>query len=518
MWHPKRFKRPLVWLLLFLVAGSGCGGSYSSGDRVLVFKSDYDAGLNRPQRYEVVVFRCPATPQRGGPLDNFIKRLLALGGETLAIFFGHLFVTTDWQPPEDLDDDHAALDPRQADPLQLWKKEYMYHNDARARDLFQTGRFVRRDGQQKTGRFRILRKDPALMLALRRLVYDHDFPARDLEACGFPPRWQPAAGWQVLPQEHAFRSTGQNRDLAWVHYQHILRPLDWPTDGDPVQIARILQNNQRLRPQLITDFSGYNSYETPGRQRDLIGGNWVGDLMLDFELTVERPEGEFWLELARGVDRFQACWELASGRCTLWRLTDGQRPVSLASADTPLRGPGTYHVRFANFDERLTVWVEDTLPFGKGVDYPSSWYFDPDKKYFVHTGPTENDLKPASFGSKGAVVTLRHVQLWRNTYYTLARENATTAWDADLPFPPEPRDLVHTAAFWEHFWSTPSEWEPLRKLEVATWYVQPGHYLCLGDNSPESSDSRSWGAVPERLLLGRALLVYHPFARAGLIR
>jgi len=51
-----------------------------------------------------------------------------------------------------------------------------------------------------------------------------------------------------------------------------------------------------------------------------------------------------------------------------------------------------------------------------------------------------------------------------------------------------------------------------------TLYVQPNHYLCLGDNSPESSDSRVWGLVPNRLLLGRALLVYYPFGRAGRIR
>jgi signal peptidase I len=42
-------------------------------------------------------------------------------------------------------------------------------------------------------------------------------------------------------------------------------------------------------------------------------------------------------------------------------------------------------------------------------------------------------------------------------------------------------------------------------------YVQPSHYLCLGDNSPESSDGRYWGLVPQRLLLGRALMVYYPF-------
>ena len=49
-------------------------------------------------------------------------------------------------------------------------------------------------------------------------------------------------------------------------------------------------------------------------------------------------------------------------------------------------------------------------------------------------------------------------------------------------------------------------------------YVQPGHYLCLGDNSQASSDSRDWGLVPHRLMLGRALAVYYPIERIGPIR
>ena len=47
---------------------------------------------------------------------------------------------------------------------------------------------------------------------------------------------------------------------------------------------------------------------------------------------------------------------------------------------------------------------------------------------------------------------------------------------------------------------------------MKTLYVQPDHYLCLGDNSPESSDGRTWGLVSRRLLLGRAMLVYYPFS------
>ena len=67
-------------------------------------------------------------------------------------------------------------------------------------------------------------------------------------------------------------------------------------------------------------------------------------------------------------------------------------------------------------------------------------------------------------------------------------------------------------------WSDPRTWDSLRSLPMKTIYVQPGHFLCMGDNSPESSDGRSWGLVPERLMLGRALLVYYPFSRAGRIR
>ncbi|MES1168553.1 MAG: signal peptidase I, partial [Oleiharenicola lentus] len=42
----------------------------------------------------------------------------------------------------------------------------------------------------------------------------------------------------------------------------------------------------------------------------------------------------------------------------------------------------------------------------------------------------------------------------------------------------------------------------------------PEHfYMALGDNSPRSKDSRSWGFVPEKDVVGRPLFIYYPLTK-----
>src|SRR5262249_3816105 len=149
---------------------------------------------------------------------------------------------------------------------------------------------------------------------------------------------------------------------------------------------------------------------------------------------------------------------------------------------TALKKSGKYRLRLANVDDKLTVWVDNDLPFGEaGVPYDA-----PKDK-----GPTkENDLEPASIGARGAALTGRPLSLGRDTYYT-----------ASFDAPQSSDHTGHSVDF-----SDPATWGALRHdMPVITMYVQPGHFLCMGDNSPESSDGRSWGLVPERLLLGKAL-------------
>lgn len=441
-----------------------------SGDRVLVLKPLFH--LRPPRRGDVVVFKFPEGPQQQHTAQNYIKRAMGLGGETVAIHGGDLYVTTSLSYP--------ATDPRfprPADPDDLWRgdpdhgPDYRYRNSAHATDLFAASRAAGFPAGK--GGFEIVRKGEDHLLADRRIVWDNDQQPKEL-AGRVPPRWHvPAAadgaGWKGddPKQPTAFAHSGDAPGA--IRYRHL--PMQWKTAPDDRLDPTPATDFKELaaqKPALVENFLAYNA----SRQSDPAERMWVGDLILECEAEVAAG-AEVVLELSKGVNRFQA--RFGGGQVTLART--GPKAAEFGTPSRPCKvSAGTYQLRFANVDARLAVWVNgDMIDFGTEGDYnpaaPDT--FDPDDTQKEGWTRANDIAAPASVGATGQV-SVRHLKLFRDIYYTWGGGKTGDQTEAD------------------------------------TYYVQPGHYMCMGDNSSHSSDSRKWGMVPERLMLGKAVFVFYP--------
>jgi signal peptidase I len=435
----------------------------NTGDRVLVLKPIYH--LQAPQRGDVVVFKFPEEPQQKQTAQNYIKRAQGFGGETIGIHRGDLYATTALDYPADaLDESGQPLYPRPADPLDLWKgnplrgPDYRYVNNPKAMKLFDESRAAGFPGGSMFG---IIRKPEKQLLADARIVWDNDHQPRELAGKALP-RW-------YAPPEHLAKWRGNNADLPttfghqapeldWIRYRHLIYPWDQPDQA------------AAAKPRPVDNFLGYNAGVSDGMgDRSSPADNlWVGDLILECEADMKDGSAVV-LELSKGQNRFQATFE--GGTVTLASTGPGAR--AFGSRPCRVKGEGKHHLRFANVDCRLWVWVDGgVVDFGTDADYPPDSTVPPGKE--DSEGYTEeNDVAaPSSIGAKGGV-TVSAIKLHRDIYYT---KNS-----------------------------------PASHGQAEVYYVHPGHYLCLGDNSAQSSDSRTWGLVPERLMLGKAVFVFWPF-------
>lgn len=500
----------------------------ASGDRVLVHKALYHA--DDPDRGHVVVFKFPVDPQVNHEAQNYIKRLWGRGDETIAIHGGDLFVCRTLNYPADeltsfgdpmyprpkpgeidrlwegpMVDQHSKTYP----PYRSLALDFTYHNKEVALRQFDESR---RAGFPVAGSgFELIRKPDDLALSMRRIVYDNDHQSSRLAKRGVRPRWTAdGSGWTAdnAAMPKVFTHSGDG--FSWVRYAHRVPAAPTPVEGAVDAFGRQPLADDWLRlahgqteglfaPTTIRNFLGYNAGE--GGQSRMTGDYWVGDLMVECEAQVSGPADEVVLELAEGVHRYQARFK--DGSVTLIRVGAGGE---LALKPTPITSGGTYKLRFANFDSRLRVWVDGkAIDFGGAADYVP-WFPTGTENGLgslaavaavtgaALTAPQPdghtivNDvLAPAGIGAKGSV-EVRHVKMWMDTYFTPAQN---TSYAVPYNDPDSPVD---------------------------TFYVQPGHYFCLGDNSGQSSDSRKWGLVPERLMLGRAVFVFFPFDRIGFIR
>ena len=225
---------------------------WTSGDRVLVAKFLYDLFGKLPDRLNVVVFKFPGDengpswpktgPQKNHTPINYIKRLIGLPGEMIAIKEGKLFIlSADKVRQLGLNfDDLAGLTPEQREVVkpQLWRKMYFVPGDEKPRDALHIDNPEARKVFEAGNQYAIVRKAPEVILAVRRIVYDNDHPASDLVGPDWQ-RWQTSDSW-TDDGKNGFQHKADKSDLQWLTYRHILR-------------------GHAGKPQLINDFMGYNS-------------------------------------------------------------------------------------------------------------------------------------------------------------------------------------------------------------------------------------------------------------------
>lgn len=433
-----------------------------NGDRILVNKFPYELGS--PSRWDVFVFKYPEKPH-----INYIKRLVGLPGETIRIRQGNLY---------------------------LW------------------------DGKTET----ILRKDDVdKQNAIQIPVYDDRHAPVDLLKSGWPERWAAVAQtggtdgvagwapaestWEHDAEQRTFQHQGsKSTDLSWIRYRHYIpSQAEW-------QLAEG-GNPQTPVPRLITDFCGYNTYsgtepQTP-RDRTTIdshspeeigaGEFWVGDLTLSCRVDVSSlaDDARLVLELIEGGVRYQCRIDFNSATAVLFKLTT-DRETELASAPCGLSGTGSHQLRFANVDDRLVLWIDETVvEFGKGAVLDQA-------NALVPNLPTDDDLTPAGIACSRLDASVSDLVITRDIYY-LANpsgfrfQNFQTALAQYLDQPDE----------WSKRYS-----EQAGEMDSAELKITEDGYLALGDNSPRSMDSRLWApslqSVPRKFLVGKAFFIYWP--------
>lgn len=221
-------------------------------------------------------------------------------------------------------------------------------------------------------------------------------------------------------------------------------------------------------------FSMKSGKDEPIRDEYAYNAGWphgmecVHDFMLECEVEVSRGTGPVLLAISDGADAMVVEMPVGEGKiATLHRSRGGTLPPRSPSQEPALLRdwvdlePGrVHHLELALVDRRLTMRV-DGQPLFRPVDLPP-------------VGKRVPVTRPVSLGVRRSTAEFRNVRLYRDVHYTQVGRNAVGGKVVRLG---------------------------------------PDQYFVMGDNSPNSEDSRFWpdnGILPGDNILGKALAVHMP--------
>ncbi|MEM9413315.1 MAG: signal peptidase I, partial [Planctomycetota bacterium] len=487
----------------------------NNGDRILVNKFIYD--FAEPERFDVIVFKNPNNGKQ-----NYIKRLIGLPGDRLLIENGDIY---------NFEADENGI-------------------------------------EQKT----IVRKPLDKVQVMLQLVDDTNFRSKKMDEVNWPDRWMewsaPNTHWRNNKSDgkRYFSNDGQKGELSWLRYRHLVPRSEFDelayqnsrvgqkqTEWEKIELGKLPTRifNDKTKSysagSLIRDQYEYNDrlYEFEDRRMQSIpgvqaqnltqGSHWVGDLAFEAELQIVSESGEVAFDLVEGGVHFQCIVDIETGTARIETIgdqgnvrfegLDGESPT----AQTELKGPGNYVVKYAQMDNMIYLWVD-----GQNIKFNSSAYVLKNGKRPIpkYTRNDPGDAEPLGIGAANVAVRINRLKVYRDIYYVAPIASLGDSFDTrnETGFP----NLMLVRAY-----EFPERWSGDRKIfdrpisNEPMFELGPGQYFPMGDNSPASHDARVWDGpkyVPEEMLIGRAMFIYWPhslnspvtyfpnFQRMGFIR
>lgn len=446
----------------------------AAGDRVFVLK--YLPGLHRPERWDVVVFKNP------GDHQNFIKRLVGLPGEQIALVDGDIFarpfepgVTSNSGP-------HA------------WREQG----------------------------WRIARKPERTQRTMFQPVFDSRFSPINPEPSFRPPvsaDGPGASSWSGIQDRRVWTYEGDRAtSLVW----NDRRPI---TDYYPYNQAAQNRNPGSGQPSV-------NPFVRPNDAGGFLPVYPVSDLAVSIAVEPgERPVGVTPTITARGFV-FQGVIDPAGRRVGVRMRPEGDTAAAwtdLDSAEADVLSPGRVtEIEFWHVDQALWLFIDGELVAG-GPER-GAYTLTPAERLGAAMDQTY-DESVAFDRAGGNEITRPGV----NSAGAFARQNEYRAPSLRWDFDGGPL-TVHRVQVQRDIFYQPrpyAQQTPTRGAHYDNFpTLNDDQFFMLGDNSPNSEDGRYWteqgldpwvratidptpGVVNRDLVVGKAFVVYFPAPLSG---
>ncbi len=445
----------------------------AAGDRVFVLK--YLPGVHRPDRWDVVVFKYPGTH------ENYIKRLVGLPGEQVALVDGDIFYR-----------DYAPGATSVAGP----------------------------DAWREPG-WSIARKSERAQRTMFQTVFDSRYTPLQPEPTYRPPvSPDRSAEWSGIQDSSVWTYTGSgSTTLAWNDRRPITDFYPYNQADSHRSPTGQPESNPFLRPEDLGIRRAMPPYP-------------VSDLALSISIEPTESPVSVTPTLMAREHVFQAVVDPVAGRATLRmrRDEDGAPWTDLDAGDFNALRPGrATRVEFWHVDQALWLFIDGRLVAG-GPDR-AAYTLSPAERIdaamipsyeelVAHDEQQTDDVRRPGLTGPGVFA--------RTELYRQPR----VRWDfAGGPF------KVHRLGLERDIFYQPvparADQRPTRGAHFNNFpTLNDDQFFMLGDNSPNSLDSRLWtansinpwvreridatpGVVNRDLIVGKAFIVYFPAPLEG---